>query len=82
VIVYDRYNSWFRSTFGQDSDAVAVGFARMSHVLIGPAPAMESRQPYRGLSGATVMLAPTEKVFFATSPDDYAAKIRELIASQ
>lgn len=80
---YNHYNSWFRATFGKDSESVTIGVARMSHALIGTVPAsLEERLPYRGISGATVQLAPTRSVFYSASPDDYATKIRELLASR
>jgi hypothetical protein len=80
---YNRYSSWFHTTFGKDSEAVTIGIARMSHALIGTVPAsLEARLPYRGILGSTVLLAPTRSVFYSASPDDYAAKIRELLASK
>lgn len=78
---YDRYNAWFKATFGQDSDPVTTGIARMSHALIGPiAASLEERLPYRGIAGATVLLAPTQSVFYSASPDDFAAKLREALS--
>lgn len=80
---YQRYNAWFQTTFGRESESVAIGIAYMSHALIGPAPdSLEARLPYQGIEGATVLLAPTGTVFYSASPDDFAAKIRDLLSSK
>lgn len=81
--IYNRYDSWFRASFGKASEEVTVGIDRMNHAIVGPLPAsLEKRLPYRGITDATVQLARTDYAFVAASRQDYDLKHSELVAKK
>lgn len=78
--IYNRYDSWFRASFGKASEEVTVGIDQMNHAIVGPLPASpDERLPYRGITDATVQLARTDYAFVAASRDDYDSKHTELV---
>jgi hypothetical protein len=78
---YGHYNTWFKETFGQESDPITIGIARMSHALVGPpVPSLDQRLPYRPLTDASVLLAPSQTIFYSASADDFPAAIEQVLA--
>lgn len=81
--IYNRYDRWFRASFGKASEEVTIGIDQMNHAIVGPLPAsLEERLPYRGITDATVQLARTDYAFVAASRDDYDSKHSELVTKK
>jgi hypothetical protein len=79
---YRSFNSWFRNSFGSESETVAIGAERATNFLVGPVPPPEARVAYRTLRGSQMKITSGGTLVFADIRDAYRNKNDELVRAQ
>ncbi|MBC2774136.1 hypothetical protein H6M51_14830 [Rhizobium sp. AQ_MP] len=79
---FSRFDRFFRNAFGVTSAMVAVGQDEIVHAAIGPIPSTpESRLPYKGIDGATILATEAGLIFYG-SESDYTLARRQAAIKQ